>query len=313
MNLQAIELTHLRYFIALADELHFGRAAARLHIAQPPLTRQIRLLESRLGCGLFERNSRSTRLTAAGAQLLDKARAILVETDRALGTIQRLGSGEEGEVMLATAPSLMLGSLPGVIRDFRKRHPGVSFRMTEMASSAILQAVEAGTADLGLIRGLDKYPAIETHLRWRESMVAILPNDDPAAARPSLSVKELQGRPFVFFPKHLGPSFYDELIGYCRRAGFLPEISEEARQWSSIISLVSAGMGVSIGPQSVTSLLPAAARFVPLKGFQTSVRMVGRRGSSNPAVPRFLDIARRRYSGPPAPVSPAAPSRRPSR
>src|SRR5258706_3232603 len=123
-----IELSHLRYFVVLAEELHFGRAAARLHMAQPPLTRQIKLLEARLQCPLFERNSRSTRLTYAGEQFLQRARAILSESDSTFKMIQGLGRGEEGHLTVATAPSLMLTELPRVIRTFRKKYPMVDFR-----------------------------------------------------------------------------------------------------------------------------------------------------------------------------------------
>lgn len=284
-----IELSHLRYFIAVAEELHFGRAAARLHMAQPPLTRQIKMLEARLQCRLFDRNSRSTRLTAAGAQLLERARGLVAEADRALREVQKIGQGEEGPLTLATAPSLMLTALPQVIRAFRKKYPRVEFRLSEMASSSILQAVEAGTADLGLIRGMDKEPGIATHLRWGEAMVAIVPNGYPGE---QISIAALRGEPFVFFPRHLGPSFYDEVIGCCRRAGFTPEVAQEARQWSSIVSLVSAGMGVSIGPRSVARLMPRAARFVPIKGFRTAVRLVSRAGASSPAVRNFVEIAK---------------------
>ena len=288
----ALELSHLRYFIALAEELHFGRAAARLHIAQPPLTRQIKLLEARMQCRLFERNSRSTRLTAAGAQLLERARGIVAEADHALRAMQRLGRGEEGQLTLATAPSLMLGALPRIIRTFRAKYPRVEFRLSEMASSAILQSVHAGSADLGLIRGMDKDAEIRTHLRWKEAMVAILPQGHSLAAAETLPVSALRGEAFVFFPRHLGPSFYDEAISHCRRAGFIPAVAQEARQWSSILSLVSAGMGVSIGPASVAELLPKAVRCVPLRDFQTTVRLVSRSGDSSPAMLHLVAIAR---------------------
>ena len=296
MDASAIELTHLRYFIALAEELHFGRAAARLHIAQPPLTRQIKLLESRLQCRLFERTSRSTRLTPAGDQFLERARAVVAGADRAFAAIGILSQGESGQITLATAPSLMLGALARLIRRFRKKYRNVEFRLEEMASSAILLAVHTGTADLGLIRGLDKHPGIETHLRWKEAMVAILPPDHPLAEQAAISVAQLRAEPFVFFPKHLGPSFYEEVMGYCRHAGFVPQISQEARQWSSILSLVSAGMGVSMGPQSVATLLPKAVRCLPLKGLRTPVRIVARRGAFHPAVANFLKLAREEYA-----------------
>lgn len=290
MSYLDVELSHLRYFIALAEELHFGRAAFRLNMAQPPLTRQIKLLEARLQCRLFERTSRSTRLTAAGSHLLERARAIVAEADHALQSMQRLGRGEEGQLTLAAAPSLMLGPLPHIIRKFRKNYPRVDFRLSEMASSAILQAVHAGAADLGLIRGMDEDAGIETHLRWKEAMAAILPDRYPLA--PAISIGQLRDEPFVFFPRHLGPSFYDEVIAWCRKTGFTPMVAQEARQWSTIVSLVSAGMGVSIGPLSVATLCPKSVRCLPLKGFQTTVRLVSRANESNAALRNFVEITR---------------------
>lgn len=299
MSLPDIELSHLRYFIALAEELHFGRAAARLNMAQPPLTRQIRLLEGRLECLLFERTSRSTRLTAAGEQLLENARAIVAGADRALEAMRKLGRGEEGQVTLATAPSLMLGALPHLIRKFRKTYPRIEFRLTEMASSAILEAIRTGAADLGLIRGPGKDPGIETHLQWKEPMVAILPKDYAIPPDSSIPIEALRAEPFVFFPRHLGPTFYDEIIAHCQRAGFVPAISQEARQWSSIVSLVSAGMGVSIGPAPVAALIPGSVKCVPLRNFNTTVRLISRCGASNPALVNFVEIARQEYASPP--------------
>jgi DNA-binding transcriptional LysR family regulator len=296
MDVHDIELSHLRYFVVLAEELHFGRAARRLHMAQPPLTRQIKLLEERLECVLFERTSRSTRLSAAGELLLLRARAILTEADYAFEALRSAGRGEEGYLTVATAPSLMLDALPRVIRTYRKQYPRIAFRLTEMASSAILQAVGAGSTDLGFVRGLDKDPEIVTHLQWQEEMMAILPHDHPLAARTSLKVAQLRKEPFVFFPRDLGPSFYDEVIGFCTKAGFAPKVEQDARQWSSIVSLVSAGMGVSVGPRSVAALLPGAVCYVPLAKVKTTARAVGgKRGGGNPALVHFLAVARDAY------------------
>ncbi|HEU0120075.1 MAG TPA: LysR family transcriptional regulator [Bryobacteraceae bacterium] len=298
-----IELSHLRYFLALAEELHFGRAAARLHMAQPPLTRHIRLLESRLQCRLFDRTTRSTRLTPAGELFVARARAILAEADNAFQSMQSLGRGEAGQLTVAAAPSLMLGELPRLIRAFRKRFPAVEFRLSEMATSAILQAVRLGTADLGFVRGLDKDASIRTHWRWREPMFAILPHGHPEAASSSLSIAALRAEPFVFFPRQLGPAFHDEVMAYCRRAGFSPSIVQEARQWSSVIGLVNAGIGVSVGPQSVTALLPKAVRCVPLHNVTTNVRIVGSpTGDANPTVANFLRLAEKRYLDPHPPA-----------
>lgn len=290
MDANGIELSHLRYFVAVAEELHFGRAATRLHIAQPPLTRHIQALEARLECRLFERTSRSTRLTPAGELLLDRARTLLAESNLAFQAIRRTASGEEGQLSIATAPSLMLGDLPKLIRTFRRKYPHVEFRLIEMASSAILQSVGTGAAGLGFVRGRDKDPHVETHLRWPDPLVAVVPNDFPKGP---LRLSQLRPHPFVFFPRHIGPSFYDEVMAVCRRAGFSPAVTQEARQWSSIVSLVSAGMGVSLAPQSITALLPKAARYVPLPDTPTTVRIVGRKtGEANPAIANFLAVCR---------------------
>jgi len=294
MDISGIELSHLRYFVALGEELHFGRAALRLHIAQPPLTRQIQLLEQRLGCLLFVRTSRSTRLTPAGEVLLERARAIVTDAESAFRSMQSLGRGDEGMLTVATAPSLMLTGLPKAIRAYRKKYPKVEFRLLEMASSAILQAVESRSADLGLVRGEDAQAEIVTHLSWTEPMVAIVPHDHEMARSKRPNAGQLRQDPFVFFPRHLGPSFYDEVMTCCRNAGFVPAVTQEARQWSSIIGLVSAGMGVSIGPAAVSALLPKEVRYVRLPGAETTVRLVGGRGA-NPAAAHFLSVARRIY------------------
>ena len=292
MNEADIELSHLRYFLVVAEEQHFGRAALRLNMAQPPLTRHVQVLEERLECVLFERTTRATRLTPAGALLAQRARGIIVEADKTFQELLKVGRGEEGQLSVATAPSLMLSALPSVIRAYRKEFPRVAFRLSEMASSAILQAVRTGSADLGFVRGMDEDPEIETLFQWAEPMVAMVPLDHELAGRPGISIGLLRAERFVFFPRDLGPSFYDEMLEFCEKAGFVPAVAQEARQWSSIISLVSAGMGVSIGPQSVAALMPEAVRFLPVKNMRTSVRVVGGRGSrSNAAVASFLRVA----------------------
>src|SRR5262245_41302908 len=161
-DLAGLELTHLRYFVVLAEELHFGRAAKRLHISQPPLTQQIQRLESRVGYALFNRTSRRTELTEAGRAFYDAARTILSETQRAIRTTQRVARGEAGQLTLATPPSLMLEALPKAILKFRTQLPAVEFRLREMATSRILEALESGSADLGLVRGPSVPHSLET-------------------------------------------------------------------------------------------------------------------------------------------------------
>lgn len=298
MNAGDIELSHLRHFLVLAEELHFGRAAARLHMTQPPLTRQIQALESRLSCRLLERNSRSTQLNPAGELLRDRARAIITDADELFARLQSAGRGEEGPLTVATAPSLMLGELPGVIRRFRAAYPRVSFRLAETASSAILQAVGTGAADAGFVRGRDKSANIAAYATWKEPMTAILPPGHMLAGEKTLRMKQLQGEAFVFFPRHLGPSFFDEIATQCQRAGFILTVAQEARQWSSIISLVSAGIGVSVCPASMTELMPRGVTYVPLPGVRTTARLIIRRGGeANPILAHFLRIAAPAYTG----------------
>lgn len=292
MDAEDIELSHLRYFLVVAEELHFARAALRLNIAQPPLTRHIQMLEERLECVLFERTTRTTRLTPAGILFAQRARGIIAEADKTFQELQRVGRGEEGQLIVATAPSLMLSALPIVIRAYRKEYPRVAFRLSEMASSAILEAVRTGAADLGFVRGMDKAPEIQTLFRWTERMVAMVPLDHELAARPGISIGLLRAERFVFFPRELGPSFYDEMFEFCAKAGFVPAVAQEARQWSSIVSLVSAGMGVSIAPQSVAALMPEAVRFLPVKNMRTAARVVGGHAvRSNEAVANFLRVS----------------------
>lgn len=295
MSLQDVELSHLRCFVAVGEELHYGRAAARLHMAQPPLTRQIQNLERRLDCRLLERTSRSTRLTPAGAQLLEAARALLAQTGQALEGVQSLGRGERGRVAVAAAPSLMLDKLPRVIRAYRKQFPDVEFVLHEMASSAIMQSIRTGSADLGFVRGLDKDRDVKTWLHWKEPLVGFVAKGY-RFKRSGAGLEQLRGKAFVFFPRLLGPAFYDEVARCCRRAGFVLRVSQEARQWSSILGLVSAGMGVSVGPRSVAGLLPGAVRCVPLPGMETTVRIAGSRSlEANPAAFRFLQLAEREF------------------
>ena len=294
-DVAGLELTHLRYFVVLAEELHFGRAAARLHISQPPLTQQIQRLEGRVGHALFHRSSRRVELTAAGRAFHEAARTVLQEAQHALDTARRVGRGEAGLLTLATPPSLMLDTLPRVIRRFRDRFPGVDLRLREMATSRIFDALESGGADLGLVRGPRVPESLPTLASWKEPLVAILPPDHTLTRARHFELKRLAAEPFVFFPRELGPGFYDELLGHCRNAGFEPRVVQEATQWSSVISLVSAGIGVSVGPASVAKLLEGAVEVRSLPRRSTHVHLLGASAREHPSVRHFVTLAREAY------------------
>lgn len=289
-----IELTHLRYFVVVAEELHFGRAAARLAISQPPLTQQIQRLEQRLGFALFERSTRRTVLTPAGAVLLPKARAVLEDVDRALEATGRAGRGESGELAVGTPPSVMLAGLPRVIRWFRRALPEVELRLREMSTSAVAEALERGTADIGFLRCPAAPDGLRELLRFSEPVAAILPPRHRLARSGRLRLSQLSGEPFVFFPRRLGTAFHDELLDHCRTAGFEPRVVQEATQWSTVVALVEAGLGVTIGPASVARLAGKGCTARVLSGLSTAVLLAAGSRMLSPAAERFAGECRAR-------------------
>ncbi len=286
MNVSGIELTHLRYFVAVAEELHFGRAAEKLAISQPPLTQQIQRLEQRIGFALFERSTRRTELTDAGAALLPLARAAMEQVERAVAAAQAAGRGEAGKLVIATPPSVMLGALPRVIRGFRRMLPEVDVSLREMSTAAIGEALLAGSADVGFLRCEAVGEGLHELHRYREGVSVILPRQHRLAGVKRMRLAALAQDPFVFFPRRLGAGFHDELLACCRAAGFEPRIVQEATQWPTVVALVEAGMGVTIAPASVARLggrqcvakaLPGVTTTVVLASGRQGLAGVGRR------------------------------------
>lgn len=245
-----MDLRQLRYFLAVAEELHFGRAAERLGIAQPPLTLAIQKLERSLGCRLFDRG-RTTQLTEAGAKLAEEARLTLDQAEHAVEATRRIARGESGELRVGVPPSVMLTKLPAAIRMYRRRYPHVAFTLREMGTAAIEQALDKRSIDLGFLRESRGPRSVHSSLFLTEPLVAVLPTTHPLAKQKALPLRALRKEPFVFFPRSLGPEFYDVLLGECGDAGFVPNIVQEATQWQTVIALVEAGMGVSIAPACV--------------------------------------------------------------
>ncbi|MBM3786535.1 MAG: LysR family transcriptional regulator [Acidobacteria bacterium] len=289
---EGIELSHLYYFVAVAEELHFGRAARRLAISQPPLTQQIQKLEQRVGYPLFERSTRRTELTAAGAAMLPVARAALAEADRAMDAARRSGRGDAGQLVLATPPSLLLTALPSVIRQFRRTLPDVDLRLAEMSTAAALEALRTGSAGIALLRSpILPDGLLELH-RFHEPLIAVIPR-----GRKGVTVAALKRQPFVFFPRRLGPAFHDELI---EQFGFEPRVTQEATQWSSVLALVEAGIGVTAGPASIAKLAGRGCAILKLPNAKTTV--LAACGSRNPLADRFVDAMKRSpsFASPPS-------------
>lgn len=287
-----MDLRRLKYFVAVAEELHFGRAAERLGIAQPPLTQQIQKLEAELGCPLFLR-ARRTQLTDAGAVLLAQAVVLLADAERAAEAARRASRGETGSLTIASPPSVMLTFLPAAIRQYRERYPEVEFRLLELSTSAIEEAVRGRRANMGFLRESRPAAPLVFEVVYREPLVALLPQGHPVTRRRKPNLAMLAAEPFVFFPRRLGPALYDRLTAFCTAAGFAPRIAQEATQWQTIVALVEAGMGVSVAPAGVRKFGWRGVATSPLPQADTAILACRREEEVSPAAERFLAIVRK--------------------
>jgi DNA-binding transcriptional LysR family regulator len=288
------DLRQLRYFVAVAEELHFGRAAERLGMAQPPLTQQIQKLEALLGCQVLVRG-RSTALTAAGSILLDEARRILDQVDRGFDAARRASRGETGRLTIGLPPSVMLTELPTVIRKYRERYATVGFTLREMSTTAAEEAVRSGEIDLAFLRETRPAAPLRSEVVFTEPVVAVIARSSELA-RGALKLKSLKSEPFVLFPRRLGPALHDRLTSLCARAGFTPNVVQEATQWQTVISFVEAGVGVSLAPGCVRKFRWKGVVYRLVPGATTSVAACWKESAMPPAAARFLKMARARLA-----------------
>ncbi|EPK7572810.1 LysR family transcriptional regulator [Klebsiella michiganensis] len=246
-----IELRHLRYFIAVAEELHFGHAAARLNISQPPLSQQIQILEQQIGARLFARTNRSVSLTEAGRQFLADSRQILSQVDDAAARAARLHHGETGELRIGfTSSAPFIKAVSDTLSTFRCRYPDVHIQTRETNTREQIVPLNEGALDLGLMRNTQLPDTLVWERVLREPLLAMVPRDHPLASKPRVSLRELAREPFVFFDPHVGTGLYDDILGLMRRYDLTPAITQEVGEAMTIIGLVAAGLGVSILPAS---------------------------------------------------------------
>src|SRR6202166_3388711 len=256
---EEIELRHLRYFLAVAETLHFSRAAKRLGMAQPPLSQQIRRLEEIVGHRLFDRTTRGVKLTLAGQLLEERARTTIEKVQDDLAQVRRLGRGEEGTLTVGFSGSVMFTGLPAAIESYRRRYPKVELRLRELVTSAQIAALLNGQIDLAFLRDGDPTEGIRITTLLKEKYVAVLPEAHPLARRRTLSVKALEGEPFIMFARRMGPLAYDRTIACCEGSAFRPNIVQDAPQWLTLVRLVAAGLGVSLAPACVATVaIPGA-------------------------------------------------------
>ncbi|MBJ9938951.1 LysR family transcriptional regulator [Burkholderia multivorans] len=292
------DLRQWRYFVTVADERHFGRAAERLSITQPPLSQAIRALEDALGVALFARTKRSVALTAVGAALLPDVRRLLAAADALPPLARRLARGEAGSLALAFVSTADYGLLPSLLRAFGARYPQVRLLLAEATSDVQIDELVAGRIDAGLVippvpprhaAGLSYLPVV------REPLVVAMPagaSDAPEDAPVHLA--EIAALPLVIFPRRLAPGFYDIITGCYGAAGAIPRIGQEAIQMQTIVSLVSAGMGVALVPQSLRNLRRTGVVYRPLAGDAPVVEtgLVWRTGDVSPVLAAFIEVVR---------------------
>ncbi|MEU8102647.1 LysR substrate-binding domain-containing protein [Nonomuraea muscovyensis] len=298
MDRPELALHQLHAFAVLAEELHFGRAAERLGIAQPPLSQQIGRLERRVGHPLFERGRRGpggrVALTPAGRELLPAARRALEEVAAGLDAARRTGSGQAGRLRIGFAASLALTVLPRIVRAYGDRHPGVELEIREMTGAPQLAALREDAIDLGLLREPPDDADLVAEPVLTEPFVAVLPAGHPLAARRVVPVAALAGEPFVLLPRAAGPAFHDRIVAVCRAAGFEPRVAQRAVEWQTVSALVEAGLGVSLAPAGIrrVRLAGVAYRRVTPGTARTTVALCHRRDDRSPLVAGFLEAAR---------------------
>jgi len=291
----------LRYFLVLADTLHFGQAAARLHMSQPPLSRQIAALEASVGTALFERSPRGVALTAAGEQLQRDARALLAGLERAGANARDAAAGSLGALAIGFTMYAAFTVVPRLAKRFRAAFPGVKLTLHEIVTHDLERQVLDGHIDLGVMLPVPPRPGLVQTTVYREPLCVALPKTHRLAATRAFALAQLAADPFIAAPRDATPGLRSAIDEQCRAAGFEPQISIEASLQQTIISLVAEGVGVALVPASMRKMRVAGVVFKNVRDAREIEQVIGwSRANRNPCLPAFLDLAA------PAPPAPAA-------
>ncbi|MCE5243659.1 MAG: LysR family transcriptional regulator [Syntrophobacteraceae bacterium] len=288
-----MELRHLRYFVMVAEELHFGRAADRLGIAQPPLSQQIKALEEEIGVHLLSRTSRRVELTTPGAFYLNEARKILAHVERAGREARKAARGEIGLLEVGFVSSAVYDRVPLLFRLMRSRYPEVTLVLQDLTTEEQVEAMKAQRLDVGLVRPpVPNAESLAIRVFWREPMVVALPQAHPLAKLRRIPIEALEEESFLQVSHHAGPGYYDQFIRICAQAGFSPRVVQEARTSQTVVSLIAGGMGVSLVPDSMRNFKRAGVVYRRLKPPEPTVDMavMWRPDDESPALRSFLEI-----------------------
>ncbi len=286
-----MELRHLRYFVAVAEECHFGRAAQRLHIAQPPLSQQIKQLEGDLGVQLLTRSTRKVDLTPAGAKYLEHARAILAAVDQAGEDAARVAAGEMGRLAIGFTGSATYDLLPRLARTLDEEFPDLQLDLRgEMLTPAQVAALRDRTLDIAFLRPPVRDPSLDVRILRREPLIAVLPAAHRLAEGTSVRLRDLQQDRFITYPSQHRSVVYEAIVDACQHAGFTPRHTLEVTETSTLVVFVAAGLGVALVPASVQHLRVTGAVYLPLAGTTEEVELavVTRAQDESPQVGRVL-------------------------
>lgn len=291
-----MEFRHLRYFLALSEELHFGRAAERLAISQPPLSWNIRQLEESLGARLFDRNSRGVRLTEAGKALVPAARALLSRADEAARLVRDVECGLRGQLRVGYVSSMMYRGLPALLHAFEAQATGMRVQSFELNSQEQLVELTHERIDVGFVHTAGLPRGLARERLASERFWCCLPQGHALAGAARLAAERLRDETFVMFSRQASPDYHERILTLCTQAGFVPEIRHEVRHWPSVVTLVAQGFGVALVPEAVRQAASAGVVFVPLQAgkLRSTVHAVWRQGDENPALLVFLRQLRER-------------------
>jgi len=287
-----VELRQLRYFIAVAQENSFSRAARRLYVSQPPLSTQIKALERELGVRLFERSNRGVSLTAAGSAFFDDACELVGRLEHARTRAQRADRGDIGTLSVGFVSIADYSILPPALKSFRSSFPSVQVQLHELTTDAQIPQLRAGRLDLGIALAPVDEPDLQFERLRREELVLAAPSGHGAVrGSGAIDLRRLSKESFIVPPRDIAPGLYDLTISYCRSFGFSPRITQQARQMQTVIGLVSCGMGFALVPSSVRNLRRAGVQYRPLRRKAAPVELVimRLRNSDSPPTERFIE------------------------
>lgn len=290
-----MELRQLRHFVALAEELHFNRAAMRLHVAQPALSQQIQRLERELKTQLFVRTTRSVELTDTGRVLLKEARRVIGDAERAVAAVEHAASGRTGVLEVGFVGSAALQIVPRLVLEMQVQWPGLRLQLQEITTELQIEAILEGRLDVGIVREVGMAEGLHVQELGREALVVAVPANHRLAGRVDVQLAELDGEDFIVFPRRRVSRLYDRIAALCHQAGVRFRVTQEAVQFPTILGLVAAQTGIAIVPAALRSLRIPGLAYIPLadaEAYSTVSMICARSGRDAPLVLKCLDTAK---------------------